>query len=75
MQFFKEHPSVTHLLSGFMAQIVSCSLWLPIDIIKERLQVQSELKMYNYKGPVEAIKKINITEGIIGLYRVNFSII
>ena len=57
-----------------MAEIVSCSLWLPIDIIKERLQVQSEVKIYNYRGPLEAIKKINLTEGIIGLYRVCFQL-
>ena len=75
MQFFKEHSSIAHLISGFMAEIFSCSLWLPIDIIKERLQVQSEVKIYSYKGPLEAIKKINLSEGIIGLYRVKFFII
>lgn len=32
---------MSHLLSGFAAEIISCSLWLPIDIIKERMQVQS----------------------------------
>jgi hypothetical protein len=25
--------------SAVVAEIVSCSLWLPIDVIKERLQV------------------------------------
>jgi hypothetical protein len=35
------------------------------------MQVQSEVKIYNYAGPREAFKKISATEGIIGLYRVN----
>ena len=70
MQFFKEHPVFTHLISGFIAEIASCTLWLPIDVIKERLQVQSELDIYKYKGPRDAIKKINLAEGISGLYRV-----
>jgi hypothetical protein len=35
------------------------------------MQVQSEVKIYSYNGPKEAIKKIHNSEGIIGLYRVN----
>lgn len=50
--------------------MVSCTLWLPIDVIKERLQVQSELNIYQYKGPRDAAKKINHSEGAVGLYRV-----
>ena len=64
----------THLFSGFLAEIASCTLWLPIDVIKERLQVQSELNIYQYSGPRDAMKKINISEGLSGLYRVNLTI-
>lgn len=70
IQFFKNHSVMAHLLSGFVAEIASCSLWLPIDIIKERMQVQSEIKLYSYKSPTEAMQKIHRSEGIIGLYRV-----
>lgn len=31
-----------------MAETISCIFWLPIDVIKERLQVQSNLKAFNY---------------------------
>ena len=58
------------MASGFIAEFASCSLWLPIDIIKERMQVQSELKLYKYDGAVDAVQKIRGTEGVIGLYRV-----
>lgn len=35
-------------ISGMMAETISCIFWLPIDVIKERLQVQSNLKAFNY---------------------------
>jgi hypothetical protein len=54
-----------------MAEMTSCAFWLPIDVIKERLQVQSELKIYTYAGPRDAAKKINRVEGVVGLYRVS----
>ena len=33
------NPAV-HLGAGFAAEAVSCVVWLPIDVVKERLQVQ-----------------------------------
>lgn len=48
---------------------MSCVFWLPIDVIKERMQVQSELKMYHYDSSLDAIKTIRQHEGIRGLYR------
>jgi len=62
---------VSHLISGFSAEFFSCALWLPIDIIKERMQVQAQVKLYKYNSPTDAMKKIHKSEGIIGLYRVN----
>lgn len=56
---FKRHEWASHLLSGFTAEFFSCIFWLPIDIIKERLQVQSEVKIYSYSGSMDAVKKIN----------------
>lgn len=58
-----------NFLSGMSAEAVSCLLWLPIDIVKERQQVQSIIKVYNYKNSVDAIRQILDREGIIGLYR------
>jgi len=56
-------------ISGVGAECVSCVLWVPIDVIKERLQVQNALKSYNYSNSIDAVKQITKTEGIIGLYR------
>ncbi len=42
--------------SGFLAECVSCMLWVPIDVVKERLQIQNELKIYYYKNSLDAFK-------------------
>jgi inorganic pyrophosphatase/solute carrier family 25 iron transporter 28/37 len=42
-----------------IAEAVSCVFWLPIDIIKERLQVQNVMKTgYGYKNSFDAYRKI-----------------
>ena len=38
------------------------------------MQVQKEVKLYHYDGPMDAMKKIQKTEGLIGLYRVTFDL-
>lgn len=58
--------------AGFAAELISCVFWLPIDVIKERLQVQSNLKLYEYKNTFDAVRQISKSEGILGLYRVGY---
>lgn len=57
------------MISGFNAELVSCVFWLPLDVIKERLQSQSEFKFQKYTGPKDAIQSIKKQEGTMGLYR------
>lgn len=56
-------------LSGIMAEVVSCVLWVPIDVLKERMQVMSLLKTYEYRNTFDAIKQISNKEGLRSLYR------
>lgn len=42
---------------------------MPVDVIKERRQVQATLKNFEYSGDVNAFKMILKTEGFRGLYR------
>ena len=66
----EEHQALCYFISGFMAEAVSCVFWLPIDVVKERMQVQTNLKIYNYRNGLDAITTILKTEGVVGLYRV-----
>jgi hypothetical protein len=41
--FLQRSPGTAHFTAGLLAEVVSCILWVPIDVVKERLQVQSTL--------------------------------
>ncbi|OMJ69273.1 hypothetical protein SteCoe_33044 [Stentor coeruleus] len=63
-------PAFTiYFWSGMLAEAVSCALFVPIDVIKERLQVQSNLQEYSYKNSREALTIISKNEGIKGIYK------
>lgn len=44
-------------------------IFVPVDVIKERRQVQANLKLYEYTSDLGAIRSILNTEGVRGLYR------
>ena len=68
-QNYYKNQMLMDFISGMGAEVVSCVLWVPIDVIKERLQVQNDLKLYNYKGSIDAVRQITKGEGYLGLYR------
>jgi len=51
------------------AETIACMMFVPIDVIKERRQVQSDLKTFNYKSDLDAIKQIAKVEGVRGMYK------
>lgn len=67
--FFKRHEAISHFLGGIFAEAISCIFWVPIDIIKERRQVQNTLKTYDYKSDFHALTTILNTEGVKGIYK------
>eukprot|EP00929_Paragymnodinium_shiwhaense_P123814 TRINITY_DN9810_c0_g1_i2.p1 TRINITY_DN9810_c0_g1~~TRINITY_DN9810_c0_g1_i2.p1 ORF type:complete len:324 (+),score=59.96 TRINITY_DN9810_c0_g1_i2:78-1049(+) len=59
-----------HFTSGLLAEAASCVLFVPIDVVKERLQIQSPaLKNEVYQGNVHAVSTILRQEGLHGIYR------
>ena len=69
---------VQNFTAGLLAECVSCVLWVPIDVVKERLQTQSNLlytaKQKNipvttYTGNLNAIRQISAQEGLRGIYK------
>jgi hypothetical protein len=80
---FKNSPFSVYLLGGLFAEAVSCVVFVPVDVIKERMQVQGvnkssaftgknvpegAVKEY-YKSSLDALSKIFRQEGVYGLYK------
>jgi solute carrier family 25 iron transporter 28/37 len=63
------HP-VTNFLGGVTAQICGSLAWVPMDVVKERLQIEGQIKtVETYGGSMNALKQIVAKEGFMGLYR------
>ena len=54
--FFKDRPFLAHMSGGMFAEAVACSIFVPVDVIKERRQVQANLGTFKYKNDVDAIR-------------------
>ncbi len=72
-----DYAFVGHFLSGMAAETVSCLVYVPVDVVKERLQVQRRLRtgqeisgaLPMYRGTWHALSTIMETEGLRGVYR------
>jgi hypothetical protein len=62
---------IIHFLSGFFADICGAIIWVPMDVIKQRLQVQKSFNnLHNkYQNSFHTLKTIYVEEGITGLYK------
>ena len=61
-----------HFISGMLAETVACAVYVPVDVVKERCQVQqiaSPSMSFNYKGSFDALKQIVKSEGLGGIYK------
>lgn len=67
--------SLQHFTAGMIAEAVACVFFVPIDVIKERLQIQVSAGSSNlyYKNTFDALRKISRSEGIRGLYKGYFA--
>ncbi|DAZ99506.1 TPA: hypothetical protein N0F65_005378 [Lagenidium giganteum] len=68
---FRASPSLLYLGSGMLAEALSCVLWVPIDVIKERMQVQTKASgsTIYYRNTAHAVQTIMQTERLQGLYK------
>ena len=69
IEFLKNNPFISYLSAGMFAETIAWLLFVPTDVIKERLQVQSKLKHYEYLSDIDAIRQIIKNEGVRGLYK------
>eukprot|EP00163_Fabomonas_tropica_P019063 TRINITY_DN3352_c0_g1_i1.p1 TRINITY_DN3352_c0_g1~~TRINITY_DN3352_c0_g1_i1.p1 ORF type:complete len:234 (-),score=52.42 TRINITY_DN3352_c0_g1_i1:608-1309(-) len=58
-----------HLTAGFIAEIFGATLWVPMDVVKQNLQIQGHGDKVLYQGSVDCLRKIGQSEGIRGLYK------
>ena len=65
----EDSPFAVYFVSGMAAEACSCTIFVPTDVIKERLQVQGAASGYNYRGSWDALRQILAQEGARGLYR------
>lgn len=77
--FLSDSTAATHLLAGLAAESASCLLWVPIDVIKERMQIQraqphgapggAAASGVYYRNTADAVRQIMAREGVRGIYR------
>ena len=71
LPFLQSAQPVANFAAGLLAECFSCVLWVPIDVVKERMQVQSNVpeQRLHYRSTMHAIATIARTEGLRGVYR------
>ncbi|XP_074579637.1 uncharacterized protein LOC141836124 [Curcuma longa] len=72
LRFGVPEPAATAAASaaaGLSAAIAAQFVWTPIDVISQRLMVQSSAAAAKYRGGVDAFRKILYSDGLRGLYR------
>ena len=68
---------LVHFTAGMLAETISCIVYVPVDVIKERLQVQqmqqqnagAAVTQQQYRGSYDALRKIMKNEGLKGIYK------
>jgi len=61
---------VVHFTAGFIAEVMGALVWTPMDVVKQRLQVQKMTHLQTrYKNSFHGILTVFRQEGIRGLYR------
>lgn len=83
MKLTQSHPQhnitipepAVHFCSGMLAETLACIIYVPVDVVKERLQVQHSIQgeslhtTHYYSGSMDALKRILKTEGLKGIYK------
>ena len=65
-----DKSTLSNFAAGVCAQLCGSLAWVPMDVVKERLQIEGQLKTKeNYSGSFNALQMIVKHEGVKGLYR------
>eukprot|EP01091_Cochliopodium_minus_P020777 TRINITY_DN9189_c0_g1_i1.p1 TRINITY_DN9189_c0_g1~~TRINITY_DN9189_c0_g1_i1.p1 ORF type:complete len:245 (-),score=38.43 TRINITY_DN9189_c0_g1_i1:149-883(-) len=58
-----------NFLAGAIAEITSTVIWLPFEIVSQKMQIQGPLKEKKFKNSLECARETFRNEGIKGFYR------
>nr|GMC57066.1 solute carrier family 25 member 44 [Ipomoea batatas]GMC59487.1 solute carrier family 25 member 44 [Ipomoea batatas]GMC62234.1 solute carrier family 25 member 44 [Ipomoea batatas] len=61
--------AIANGVGGMLASLCSQSIFVPIDVVSQRLMVQGYSGHANYNGGLDVVRKVLKSEGIRGLYR------
>ena len=61
--------ALINFVSGATAEVASACVWMPTDIVSQKLQVQGPLKQKVYLNAFDCVRKTYATEGVKGFYR------
>eukprot|EP00871_Galdieria_phlegrea_P001879 jgi/Galph1/2692/GphlegSOOS_G1349.1 len=75
-ELLQSSSPLTHLCSGFIAEAVSAVFWVPMEVLKQRVQVRSKdanslsalRDLLKYEGPRTLFKGYFLTLGVFGPY-------
>jgi hypothetical protein len=62
-----------HLTAGVAAEAVSCVVWVPVDVVKERMQSQHREVEGRYRSSWHGLTTLVRLEGVRGVYKGYFS--
>ena len=62
-------PALSSLVSGFVAETVACVIYVPVDVLKERMQISTLKGSIPYASTGECLREIVRKEGVVGIYR------
>lgn len=64
-------PHVVHFIAGIAADVGGSVVWVPMDVVKQRLQAQdaANVSEHRYRHSFQAATSIVRNEGVMGLYR------
>lgn len=66
----KTSPFLVYMTAGFAAETFCCIVFVPVDVIKERMQISRATDTnHAYNSSIQATRHILREEGIRGIYR------
>lgn len=72
-EHYKGHDFMIHFASGMIAETLACIIYVPCDVIKERMQIQHKRTPGQngliYRNSWDAFQTIAAKEGVAGIYK------